>query len=66
LMAMVIFMMYSVRLTTKNLTEDVNEPCVLHCNAETYSYVFNIKHTAVDGMKCMDKNNLCINGVCKV
>lgn len=44
----------------------VNEPCILHCYAETYSYVFNIKHTAVDGMKCMDKNNLCINGVCKV
>ncbi|CAC5398721.1 A disintegrin and metalloproteinase with thrombospondin motifs 5,A disintegrin and metalloproteinase with thrombospondin motifs 18,A disintegrin and metalloproteinase with thrombospondin motifs 16 [Mytilus coruscus] len=44
---------------------DFNEPCILHCYAETYSYVFNIKHTAVDGMKCMDKNNLCINGVCK-
>lgn len=44
---------------------DLHEPCKLHCKAETYSYVFNIKHTAIDGMKCIDTNNLCIDGICK-
>jgi hypothetical protein len=29
-------------------------------------HVFTIKHTATDGMKCMDQNNLCLDGICKV
>lgn len=28
--------------------------------------MFTIKHTATDGMKCMDQNNLCLDGICKV
>lgn len=45
---------------------DFNEPCKLHCVADTPSYVFTIKHTATDGMSCgEDDNNICVDGTCR-
>ena len=44
-----------------------NEPCKLHCVADTPSYVFTIKHTATDGMACgEDEDNICVEGTCRV
>lgn len=45
---------------------DVNEPCKLHCVADTPSYVFTIKHTATNGMPCGDEDNtICVDGTCR-
>ncbi|KAK3086103.1 hypothetical protein FSP39_013590 [Pinctada imbricata] len=44
---------------------NAKEPCKLYCIAETYNYVFTIKHTATDGMKCDNDNSMCVDGVCK-
>ena len=44
----------------------MNEPCKLYCVADTSNYVFTIKHTATDGMKCgADDNNICVQGECQ-
>ena len=44
-----------------------NEPCKLHCVADTPSYVFTIKHTATDGMTCgEDGDDICVDGTCRV
>lgn len=42
------------------------EPCILYCMAETSSYVFTIKHTATDGMKCRGDKDICVEGTCQV
>lgn len=42
------------------------EPCILYCLAETSSYVFTIKHTATDGMKCRGDKDICVDGTCQV
>lgn len=47
------------------VSSSVREPCQLHCVAETYNYVFTIKHTAIDGMKC-NSGGVCVDGVCTV
>ncbi|WAR11678.1 ATS18-like protein [Mya arenaria] len=45
---------------------DVNEPCKLYCVADTSNYVFTIKHTATDGMKCAsDDEQICVHGECR-
>lgn len=41
------------------------EPCILYCLAETSSYVFTIKHTATDGMKCRGDRDICVDGTCQ-
>ena len=51
----------------KKLFVSVNEPCKLHCVADTPSYVFTIKHTATNGMSCSEEeNNICVDGTCRV
>ncbi|XP_050399474.1 A disintegrin and metalloproteinase with thrombospondin motifs 16 isoform X2 [Patella vulgata] len=43
------------------------DPCKLFCMAETFNYVFTIKHPAVDGTPCGEKDNkICISGACKM
>ena len=42
------------------------EPCILYCLAETSSYVFTIKHTATNGMKCRGNKDICVEGTCQV
>lgn len=44
-----------------------NEPCKLHCIADTPDYVFTIKHTATDGMDCgIHDKKICVEGKCRV
>ncbi|XP_060604229.1 A disintegrin and metalloproteinase with thrombospondin motifs 18-like isoform X2 [Ruditapes philippinarum] len=50
----------------QKLYNNENEPCKLHCIADTPDYVFTIKHTATDGMECgIDKKKICVQGECQ-
>ncbi|XP_045191522.2 A disintegrin and metalloproteinase with thrombospondin motifs 18-like isoform X2 [Mercenaria mercenaria] len=50
----------------QKLYNNENEPCKLHCIADTPDYVFTIKHTATDGMDCgIDEKKICVQGDCR-
>ncbi|XP_041376065.1 A disintegrin and metalloproteinase with thrombospondin motifs 16-like isoform X2 [Gigantopelta aegis] len=44
---------------------DEREPCRLYCVADTFSYVFTIKHMADDGTKCNKNGGICVDETCQ-